>query len=534
MPGFGKIENQEWQWVILVSAALLICISIPFIWARAVSIPDLQFSGLLNDPVEGAGYLAAMRQGYAGEMTFRPPFTPEMESGAFINIFYLSLGHLARVLNEPLVMVFDAARLAGGLVMLLALYRFIADWTDDHDQRRFTWAFAVLGSGFGFFYFLISGGFSPDLLNLPAAFPLQAVFTNAHYPWAISLQLLLIHVFLKFVLDENEEKISLNLYTIFFALGSLAYASLMPYAWLVTLLASIVVFIALWFERKRFPLRELSFGAVGGIFALPIVAYQFWLFFIDRGIFHQLFLLQLPDPIMPWLLGVSFGLLLLLAIAGVIGNTRYTDTGHLFLITWMAAGLILLTLPIPHGREFALSLVVPIAIFAGIGLWRVILLSLRPRQRIALGVGVVALTLPTTVAAFALPIPAILNLVGTPEDVYFLTDQEVSVLDFLEGASDDTVPLVLADQALSLFIPQVGGRVVYVSPVDTLDPIAREEMVRAFFTGESCAVVDEMGVDYFLLTADEKRWQGERSCLDHGEIVFISADESVILYQTRE
>lgn len=509
-----------------MSAILLIAISAPFIWAHAVAVPDLQFTGILNEPLDGSVYLAAMRQGYEGEWTFTLPFVGLDGAGAFVAVFYIGLGHIARDLNEPLEMVFNASRLAGGLVMLLSIYRFIADWTDDIRQRRISWGLAVLGSGFGLVFFLLTRQIAPDLLQLPAAFPLQAVFTNAHLPWAISLQVLLAHVYLRFVLDEAKMPITLDLYTVFYALGSLALASIMPMTWLMMVVPSAVVFIAVWVEGRRFPLREFSFGAIGGIFALPVIAYNAWVAVADPA-FSLLFAARPVTPLSPLLLAVSLGLVLLFALAGIIGNTRYTDTGHLYLVSWIIISAILLSLPIPFGAMFACGLIIPVSVFAAMGLWRVVLSPLADNLRVTMSIIMVTLAAPSTIAAFLLPIPGILALVGTPFDIYYVSAAEGDALEYLADQSADGVPNVLADQALSLRVPEHGGHVFFDARADgeAYDAATR------FMKGESCDILDDFLVDYVLLSERDDLPDGVFSCLDPYVQAFTSGDGRVIIYR---
>jgi len=175
------IDSTEWRWVFISSGLLILAISVPYIWAYAAALPDLYFMGILVNPADGYSYLAKMYQGYAGSWQFHLPYTPEPHQGVFLHTIYLGIGHLARQLGVSTILTFHTVRVLAGLYMLLMVYLFIADWTDDVSQRRITWGLAAVGSGFGWLVTLFSGGLyaTPDLTS-PEAFPLYSAYASVH------------------------------------------------------------------------------------------------------------------------------------------------------------------------------------------------------------------------------------------------------------------------------------------------------------------------------------------------------------------
>jgi hypothetical protein len=116
------MNRREWRWVVLVTLALVIASSLPYLVAWAVRPGDAHFTGLIFNPQDGNSYITKMRQGLDGSWLFHLAFTPELHRGAYIFLFHLLLGHAARWTGLPLILVYHAARMLGGAAMLLSLY----------------------------------------------------------------------------------------------------------------------------------------------------------------------------------------------------------------------------------------------------------------------------------------------------------------------------------------------------------------------------------------------------------------------------
>lgn len=140
------ISIQEWRWVIYGSVAILILSCVPFLIVWQSTPPGWQFTGILVNPLDGHSYLAKMTQGSAGDWLFHLTYTPEAHPGAFIFTFYLALGHVARLVGAPNVIIFHLARLLAGLLLLLTVFRFVAHVTPYPGERRLA---LLYWSGFG-------------------------------------------------------------------------------------------------------------------------------------------------------------------------------------------------------------------------------------------------------------------------------------------------------------------------------------------------------------------------------------------------
>jgi hypothetical protein len=414
--------------------------------------------------------------------------------------------------------------------MLLVLYRFIADWTDSLNQRRITWMLAAVGTGFGWLA-LPFGYITSDLLVLPEAFPLQAVYANAHFPWAIAIAIALAHLLTEAALTDPPSYPELNARTLAIISGTLLLVSMSPFVLVPLGIGYAALCAWLGWKERRFPRRELLWGGIVVIFGLPLALYNAWAISGVNPIFQR-WMQQNVTPSPPvWDYLIAFGPLLILAAIGLWALRKHLDAGDAFLIGWIASTFICLYLPLGLQRRFAMGLIVPLAIYAGTGLWRVIAPRVPDRWRVALAALVFLAFAPTTVLTILLPLYGTLS----PEQgfFYYVTSGEYEALEWIgERAAPHDV--VLASPEFSLFVPTVGPRVVYGHPFETLDAARREAETIDYFAGASCEAITAEGVDYVIVGPRERALsrQGD-ACEPPGEPAFTSSDGEVLIYAAR-
>jgi hypothetical protein len=527
MISIGLIENAEWRWVFTFSTILLILLLIPFVWAYGVAAPDSVFMGVLVNPIDGASYQAKMYQGYTGNWLFHLPYTPEPHEPVLLFTYYLGLGHLARILGTSTILVFHAMRMIGGMVMFLAIYRFVSDWTDNVTQRRITWTLAVLGTGFGWIA-LLFGHISPDMLILPEAFPFQAVYANAHFPWAIAGILVVVHILIKHALGGEEHWPELNVDSIALALTTIFLVSTAPFVLLPVGIAYGVLLIGIWRKEKRFPRRELNWGLIVIIFGLPFIAYNIWAISSRNPVFHA-WMSQNITPSPPvWDYLIAFGPILLLALVGMRRLLDKFDLSELFLIAWLVTGLLTLYAPLGLQRRFSMALIMPMAVYAGCGLWRVIVPNLFSRRQFLGVVLGILIFLPTTLTAFIAPMLGSRQLIEESSQSYFISLEEDGALKWLEANAPGA--LVLASPEVGLILPTRGLKVVYGHAYETINPDQRKQAVIDFYTGADCSVVEDEGVEYIFVGPRERALSDDGICPVQGDPLFRSTYGGVEIY----
>ncbi len=104
------MDYKEWRWVALMTLALLIISSLPYLVAWAVMPEGTHFTGLVFNFTDGHSYIAKMRQGLDGSWRFRLNFTPEQRQSTFLFLFHLGPGHLVRRTGLSLAILYHGAR----------------------------------------------------------------------------------------------------------------------------------------------------------------------------------------------------------------------------------------------------------------------------------------------------------------------------------------------------------------------------------------------------------------------------------------
>lgn len=527
----NEIDRAEWQWALIASILLLFALSFPFMLVYMVTGPEAQFTGYLVDPVDGVFYQATMHQGELGDWVFHLPYTPEAHDGVLLFAFYIALGHLARFLNLPLVLVFHAARLVGGVFMLLMIYLFMADWTDDVRQRRIGWVLAVVGSGFGWVSLLFDY-LPPDIFTLHEAFPLQAAYANAHFPWAIAVGVWMAHTLLAVSLVESDSLPLLDVRTVALVGGTMLLVWTAP-TLLVSLIAGyLALLVRLWYRRKHFPHREFSWLTVILIFAIPLIAYQAWVFSPENPVFEQWWLQVQSFSLRFWEYLIAFGPLLILAAVGIWRSWPRLHTEDYFLLGGIAIYLPMLFLPINRGAHASIGLIIPLSVYGSRALWRVIapLFSDNLRWQQFVSAAILALVIPTTILAILVPFFGAVEAQGGYP--YFITAGEAETLRWIDAHTPPDA-LILAPPETSLYIPTVGRRVVYGHPTGTLKAEERFQAVQDFYDGTDCSVVEREQVDFIIFDPAVPASPDESRCSFDGDLVFRSAGSELLIYDVR-
>ena len=467
------MNRKEWRWIVLVTLALVIASSLPYLVAWVVRPEDAHFTGLIFNPQDGNSYVAKMRQGLDGSWLFHLAFTPEQHRGAYIFLFYLLLGHVARWTGLPLIAVYHAARAAGGAAMLLSLYALASRLSDDVGERRAMFLLAALGSGLGWLAGAL-GLMTADLW-VQEAFPAYALLANAHFPLAIGLMVGIANCEWRMANGGRHEWLwGLGMVAAATALGVIQPFGLVPvFGGLGVMLVARVV------REQSVPWRAAAWMAGAAAVALPYPLYTQWAIWADPVLAAwSAQNVTLSPPLWNWAL--SYGLVLALAALGAVLAARRSSDGDNLLLGWVAVTLVGMYLPLPLQRRLSLGLGVPLGLLAGVGWWRVVRPRVAARRRGLLQRLVVAFCALTPVFLVAVTLPG--ALAGEPW--FYLSGGEWAALEFLrdEGRPD---AVVLCAPQTGLFVPAWAGQpVVYGHPFETVDAERRRAQVEAYWAGE--------------------------------------------------
>jgi hypothetical protein len=470
----AHIPAKEWRRGLAWAGVILAVSCLPYLIAWVAAPPGYQFGGILVNPSDGNSYLAKMRQGWVGEWQFHLTYTPEPHDGAYIFLFYLGLGHIARLTELPLALVYHAARVLAGLTLLIVVYAFLFRLSKDRRERRL--AFWLVGTSAGLGWLGVVLGAFPIDLWVPEAFVFYSLVSNPHFPLAIALMLALV---------ANVVWPGRGVWRwLVPGLTALALALVQPFA-LAVVYPGVALYLLLrgWFD-KPWPLPGLVAVISAALFSVPVLLYDYRVYTANPML--AAWSAQNLTPAPPVLdLVLGFGLVGLLAILGGVLVMRARDRRGLALVTWSVVTLVLVYIPFALQRRFLTGLGLPLAVLAAQGLTRWFLPRLSAERGRLLtvftpvfcGLGNIFLLMVLTLGA--------LNRQAQPDvfaQVYLSQDEAVAMRWLLEHGQDE---VVLATLRTGMLLPgRAGVRVFVGHPFETVDFEVKQAQAEAFFRGE--------------------------------------------------
>lgn len=510
----AKIHRKEWRWALIWAFVVVAVTCLPYLYAWLAAPEGLVFGGLLTNPLDGNSYLAKMRQGFRGEWRFHLPFTPEPHDGAFIFTYYLALGHLARLLGLALPLVFHLARVVNGWLLLLIVYWFLARLESDLWTRRVAFLLTALSSGLGWLAALL-GLFTSDLW-VPEAFTFYAILSNPHFPLSLALMLVVIGLSVR---PARRTRLALGAT----AGASLLLAVVQPFA-VVGLFAVLGGYLLVQIVRqRRIPWPLAGRILAGGLAAVPVIAYDAWIYMANPALAAWSAQNLTPSP-PAWDYALSYGLVLILALVDLPVAVRRWTTGDRLSVAWIVVVASLLYAPFALQRRLVMGLHFPLCFLAARGLRR--LIDRWPARPGLLTSSIVGLSTLTNLFL----ILGAWMAVRSGELRLFLYRDEVSALGWLRDHAP-VEAVVLAAPETGLFIPAwAGQRVVYGHPFETIDAPVRKGQAERFFWSEEAAMAFLAGnaVDYVFYGPRERALG---TWLDEVDGPIVYENDQIILFK---
>ena len=451
------MDDKKIHFIVIVILAI---IAFPIIVGYLNQNNLYMFGGFLLNPIDGNSYIAKMYEGWNGSWTFTLPYSPEKGEGAYIFLFYLLLGHIARWLNLPLVLVFQFARLTSALFFYCVLWEFIKRIINDSEIKIFAFILCALGSGIGWLVSFF--GKLPMDFWIAEAYPFLSVYVNPHFPLSLSLILKGILLF-----DRQYSKVLLlQLIVIGFVL-----ANLLPFGFVILGLLLFVKFVLDSKSDTKKKLINLAFYSTAGF---PIIIYQFILTRSNTLLAEWNLQNQTPAPdILNLILSLSPAVILAFICCLRILKKK-VNKEELFLVIWLVLAIILTYLPFNLQRRFLLGIYIPTSLLAMIFLKKV------GNNR--------SIKIPASMLIFSSlisnTIVIVMGIVGilSHQPLLFQSKSEFEGLKWIEvNTPKDTV--VLTNSRLGMFLPAyTGRRVIYGHPFESIRSEENKPLIEQFFS----------------------------------------------------
>jgi len=505
--------------LIFLTALTVLLAALPYIFAAQKGGGDFVFNGFLLNPLDGNSYLAKMREGWLGSWQFTMLYSSQAPEGSYLFPFYLFLGHVARWIGLPLVLVFHIARIAAAIVLCLLLHRFIETYLGEQSARtrKIAYILACFGSGFGWLAALF-GGFTADFW-VAEAFPFLSIYSNPHFPLGLAL-------ILDFFIQLREPQ--KRRFNPWLAIKGFLLAVILPFGVVIAVL--VAGGVQLWeFIKHEGKVRwwMLNFLVSGGM----LIIYQFMVIRSDPVLdAWNSQNLTISPPL--WDVVISFSPALLLAVSAVILIARQKKLAdYKILVIWLIGGLFLAYFPFQLQRRFVLGYLIPAACLAAIALesaWE------NPKRAIRLGAGIlVGCSILTNVLIVS---GGLMAAAQRSPDLYYSKNLQ-NAFDWML-ANRKSCDVVLAAPETGMIIPgATGWRVVYGHPYETPNAEQTQARVEQLFSGNlapsnAATAIASLGVDFVLIGPTEREPGADLSWLNGFPKVF--DEENVVLYQVRE
>lgn len=373
------VSRRGWLSVCCFAILMAAVFVLPYLLAHTLAKPGTVYTGLLIN-VEDGSYLSIIEQGRQGNWTYRNLFTSESHQPAFIQGFYLSLGHLGRLFGLSTVATWHTGLFIANLIFFITLYGFLAHIFPNLLQRHVAYALIILGGGFDWL------PFPPWLerpntleavpvdLFMPEVHPFFSSLTYPHFIAGVTLIMLTLwFTFAALTATPGSSRPRRQSLSLAVAAGLTNLLLAIVYPFLLLLIAGVlaVYYLLLLWQTKQLLWAKALIIAIVFAIPLPLLIYYASVLManpIMRRWNAQAVTLS-PNPLHFILAYLPYLLLALLTLRlfkkpAVPGKHIIT-----FLWVWVVVAFALLYTPVNPQRRFVEGLQIPLAILATISLF---------------------------------------------------------------------------------------------------------------------------------------------------------------------
>lgn len=464
--------------------AAVILSGVPFLVGFLLQDENFIYSGFLLNPIDGFSYLAKMQIGLRGEWLFHLPYTAQEGQGGFLFLFYILLGHIARVFSLQPILVFHLARFAAVVVMCLGIEAYLRSLQVRWLQITFSYLLVMVlfGSGLGWAAGLF-GVFTMDFW-VAEAYPYLSMIANPHFPLGIGL---LLWFFSKVQKNRPAQW--------FDPLLGVVLAIVLPFAVVVATTVCAVYYFLRLIQRQKIQWKlPMVYLFPAGI----ALIYQYFAILSDPLLKEWNAQNQTPTPSLIILL-ISFAPLILFALIGLATwGLRERDANLNLTAAWLIGGMGLAYFPFALQRRFLLGWLIPVAIFALVGLGKIANLQISRFRKWFW------LILPLSLVTNLFLLLGALQAFVQHQSPLYLSRNDQTTLEWMQREVCSQKAIALSTAEFGLLIPAYTDcRVIYGHPFETVNANTLKDWLERFYNGrlgreEFNLFVEQNHVDYIL------------------------------------
>jgi len=477
-PAAERTKGTKRAFYVGLGVLALLLASLPYLVGWLRTPPGLVYSGLVYNVDDSAVYLSWMDQARRGHFFLRNQFSTEAQKGVLFNLFFLLLGNVVRFTGLAPAVVYQAARVIGGALLLWAVTGLLRATLADTRARRIAFALTCFGSGLGWLW---SGG-TPERGPIDLWQPEAITFLSLYFSPLFTAALALMVVFVTAVLHSERTARLRHVWPAALAgalLGNFHSYDVIPL--FATWGAYRVVDDA---RRRRLDVSGWTRLIVAGLASLPTTAYQYYALRVEPVFFYRAFASKTLTS-KPWWVLLGFGVLALLACGLIVHVTVrrgkntvrglfVDETALRLMATWAVAGVLVAYVPVAFQRKLLMGVHVPLCVLAGAALAHLTARLPGNLPRIA-ALGAILLTLPTNLWFVTRDLGRLTENVGSTDHRPYLTRAENDALLWLRANTEPSDAVLVAPDPtahlrfpyrpllphLSVYVPAIAGNVVY-------------------------------------------------------------------------
>ncbi len=500
----------EWLLVAAIGLSVLAWSQIPYAWAvrsdRLGHTEGVVFTGAVPTYADDATtYWTWMRQAAEGRFFFTDLHTPDPHPRNYVNLLFWSMGTVARFTGLPLTVVYNAARVAFGLLLLGCLYLLACRLFARPGPRVACFLLMALAGGWEGAGGWLERNMEWGHVTSPAWWTpeMSTFFSLMLFPHFLAGFAAMIAIILLMMRAWTPPAGSSGRGAAVLAgLGLSILTCFHPYDTVSTLGVVWSAPVLLGLAERRWPRAELAASGLATLVWLPTFAYNYYIFSTNPAMrawdLQNIMITPEFDR-----LAVAFGINGALAVIALLAFRRL-DRDHLVMAAWLLSSLLIINLPLRFQRRMMGGMQFPVGALAAAALALVIVpavirLARRRSAAGAAGVSGAASGTPAragggwgvlAAAALLLPLNVLTpyylmdiewNQLMRHDYPAWLQDEEVEAFQLLERRGPAEA-VVLASYEMGNYLPYYTGLRCYVGHYAlTIDAKAKEAEVERFF-----------------------------------------------------
>lgn len=371
-----SITRQEWKFWAKVLVGLIVITSVSRIFA-VIATPEGQvWTGRTYfPPGDHFVYISYIEQIKNGANILQDLYSAKGETAPMINLFWMSLGYLARFTGLSSLAIMHLSRVLLMPAMLLALYLLIAYFFKNILERKIAFLLSVFGGGVGVWVYPLTDIFTkgreivdyiPIDFNVSEAFVFLSSYYSAHFVASLALFFFIILASLM-ALEKKKLK-----YAVYAGCAGFLLLNFHPFSFVVFGYIFAAYFLYLLWKDRSAGLFLFKYFLIFGIIAMPAAIYHLYMMSTPWWQ-NQIWNSNTEAPNIVYVV-FGYGLLLFFSILSVYKVIKKEiKVSHApFLIIWFLGQLALIFLPISVQRRFLEGYDVLLAILATPFIMRVI------------------------------------------------------------------------------------------------------------------------------------------------------------------